>query len=412
MRLMIITDSPLAGSGFGEEMRHLAFRWAQQGHEVFFVGFSYSGRPIELQDTMFSDIPHKGAKIKLLGQYGDIPRTFGAEALNRYYNIYHPDIVILMGDPKHVASYGKLKQHLKFPILFYVTLDGLPIPPQWGEIFSIPDINIAMTEWALKEYMNVQIPMNGYIHHGVNWEWWQSNIEERKKLRQKFGIGEDETIFITWDVNQHRKRMDALLRCWKQFNPIGTKKARLLLFTDFYCRLGYNLDEKILTYGIDDSTIIRPVDLIGREKVWGCAEEPELLREIATLGDIYTSTTAGEGFGKCLLEAMTLGQVVIAPNYSAVPEVLDKYGALIPIKYRYQEPDALRSVESGIVDEEKFVEQMNYYYSNINERIELGIRAKEWARQFDYDSQIMVGWNQILDKINPDVLLARQMLRL
>jgi hypothetical protein len=92
--------------------------------------------------------------------------------------------------------------------------------------------------------------------------------------------------------------------------------------------------------------------------------------------------------------------------------VLDKYGVLIPIKYRYQEPDALRSVESGIVDEEKFTEQMNYYHSNINERIELGIRAKEWARQFDYDSQIMVGWNQILDRINPDVLLARQMLRL
>jgi glycosyltransferase involved in cell wall biosynthesis len=407
---MIITDSPLAGSGFGEEMRHIGFRLAQSGHEISFIGFSYAGRPIDIPDTMFSDVPHKGATIKLLGQYGDIRSNWGAEALARYYNIYNPDMVLIMGDPKHVAPYARLKKKLKFPLLFYVTLDGIPVLPQWGEILTVPDVNIAMTEWAMKEYMNAGIPFGGYIHHGVNWEWWQTNDVERAKLRKKYGISDDTTVFINWDTNQHRKRMDALLRCWKNFKP-ETKKAKLLLFTDFYCELGWNLDEKILQYGIDESTIIRPEQLIGREKVWGCSEEESLLREIACLGDIYISTTSGEGFGKCLLEAMAMGMTVIAPNYSAIPEVLGENGVLVPIKYLYQEPDRLRSVQSGVVDEEKFVDVMLYYYNNPEERKALGQKAKEWAREFDYDSKIMVGWLQMLSNINPDALLASQMLR-
>lgn len=414
MKIMAITDHIFAGTGFSEELRHILMRLAQLGHDISWVGMAYMGYPINIPDAIFPDIPTKGAKIKLLGSWGN-PKTYGAQALERYYHIYNPDIVLLMGDPKHVYPYGRLKKHLKFPLMFYVTLDGLPVLPQWGEILRIPDINIAMTEWAFNEYHAANMPVHAYIHHGINWQYWQMSKQEKMKIRRKYGIRDDETIFINWDVNQYRKRPDALLRCWRDFNPTA-KKAKLILFTDWYCKLGYNLEERILAYNVPRETIISPKELIGREKIWECAEEPWLIREIAALGDIYLSTSSGEGFGRCNLEAMTMGMTVIATNYSAIPEVLDKYGVLVPCYQgragRYDLHDRCRSVSGGVVDEKKFVEAMLYYYQNPKEREELGIRAKEWARMYDYDNYIMVGWNKILSSFNPDVLMAHQLLGL
>jgi glycosyltransferase involved in cell wall biosynthesis len=321
--------------------------------------------------------------------------------------------MFIFGDPIHAEPYVKLRKRLSLPILHYTTLDGLPIYQKWKELFTGIDVNVAITEWAMNEYMKAGFPMNGYVHHGINWQYWQISELQRQTIKRKYGL-EGQTVFISWDVNQYRKRIDALLRCWRDFNPLA-KKAKLVLFTDWKCRLGWDLEAKIDEYNIPRETIISPLQLTGREKIWECAEEPWMIKEIAALGDIYLSTTGGEGFGRCLLEAATAQMPVIATNYSAVPEVLDKYGVLIPTYEgragRYQMHDMARFTELGLVNEEKFTEAMLYYYDHPEERRELGIKANEWTRNFDYDSQIMVGWNQMLSQINPDVILANSLLR-
>jgi len=416
MKIMIVTDSPLAGTGFGEEMRQIAFRLAQKGHKIYYVGLSYSGYPIQLIDKQFSDLPHKGAKITLLSQGPYVTTEYGATAVYHYYKIYYPDIVLFMGDPRNILPYEKIKETLGVPLFFYVTLDGTPVPPQFKRLLSIPDINITITEWAMKEYQKHEIPIHAYIHHGINWRYWQRTQKQKQQLRRKYGIKPNEVIFITWDNNQHRKRMDALLRCWKRFITRVKTGARLILFTDWNCELGWNLEHLIKLYQIPRNTILSPKDLTGRRKTWAVLpEEPQILREIASLGDIYVSTTSGEGFGKCLLEAMALGQVVIATDYSAVPEVLGKnepngpYGCLIPIKGTFRWHDKVRSVEGGLVDEEAFVEAMIYFYSNPKTRKYLGSQARKWAKNFDY-KLIVEGWENLFRQINPDVLLASHLL--
>jgi len=226
------------------------------------------------------------------------------------------------------------------------------------------------------------------------------------------GIPEDCVLYINWEVNQHRKRLDALLRCWKAFKP-ESKNAKLLLYTDWNMehKLGWNIEDLIEQYNVPRDTIYSPTDLFKIPKYWEVSETSDELRRVARLGDIYISTTSGEGFGKCALEALSLGMPVIITNYSACPEVCVKGSILIPCyegqagKYRHD--DRRRSVAGGIVNEEKFTEAMLYLYNNPKERESLGKVGRKWAKEFDYDTKIIPQWIELFESINlEEIMLA------
>ena len=339
---------------------------------------------------------------------------FGLRGFKRNFDKYAPDLTMVMGDPKHFAPYVDAKKTIPFPFMVYTTLDGIPIHPSWKETFARVDVSICMTEWALLEFQKAGIPMAGYIHHGVNWQWMVTNEVEKQKVRESYGISNDVTLFMNWDVNQYRKRQDALLRCWKAFKP-ESKKALLYLHTDFNCHLGWNIEELIEQYDIPRETILLPRDVYGYRKYFEQAEPIEFHKTIIQMADIYVSTTAGEGQGKCSQEALSFGVPVIITDYSACPEVCEKGSILVPTYEgragRYRPHDKIGAVDRGIVNEEKFVEAMFRLYDNPDERKELGNQGREWAKTFDYDTEIIPAWLDILSRINPDVILAEEVLK-
>jgi glycosyltransferase involved in cell wall biosynthesis len=406
MKIYIFTDSPTSGTGFGEEIRNLAFRWAQHGHDIFIHSIAYHGYPYKLYDTDFSDIPQKGAHITVLGDWGN-PHDFGTIIFKENYKEYHPDIVLLFGDPHVLEKWVPLKKKLGFPLLIYVTLDGLPVNIRWLDKLNNTNLRITMTKWAQKHYRDVGVD-SVTIHHGINPEWWSTTEENKQAMKQKYGLKQNYTYFISWDMNQHRKRFDALLRCWKQFKP-ETKRAKLILWTDWWCRLGWDLDWFIKQYDIPRDTIISPMDLTGRDKYWERAEPPEVHREIAMLGDIYTTTSSGEGFGKCNLEAMGLGLPVIYTDYSAMPEVIGNAGISVPITGTFRWHDNVRSVEGGLVDETLFTQALYRLYDNKEERKKLGDIGVKRVKMFDYDKVVNPQWLSLFSQINPDVIMAKEM---
>jgi len=412
--LMLISDGPFSGTGFGEELRHVFYRLVQTGlFRISWYSLQHTGFPVYIPDSIFSDIPNKGATIKLLGTRGNI-YSFGADNFLKHYLTENPEAVLFMGDPIHIEPYLHLKKHLGFPLYMYCTLDGLPINEKWLELLQMVNVLIAMTEWAQNEYVKVGLSP-AFIHHGLNWNWWRPPNEQLKaQLRKKYKIPEDDVVFINWEVNQHRKRLDALLRCWANFKP-ESKKAKLILYTDWNLKEGYDLLKLIKEYKIPEKSVISPMELQGSPKFVDCAQTPEQLREIAFLGDIYVSPTSGEGFGKCSLEALGAGMPVIITDYSACPEVCAKGSILIPTYGektggRFRLPEYMRGVELGIVNEEKFTEAMLQLYNNHEERRNLGIIAREWAKNFDYDKVIVPKWNNLLNLINPDEILLAELL--
>lgn len=421
MHIMGISDSPFSGTGFSEELRNIFYRLVQTGEfRISWYGLQHTGFPINVPDTIFPDLPHKGAMIKLLGTRGN-PMSFGADNFLKHFLTENPEMVFFMGDPRNIVGYVDApyfwKEKYHFPLAMYCTLDGLPIHPSWLNILNKVNVLVAMTEWAQVEFVKIGLAPAA-IHHGIDWYSWKPcNTETKTKLRKKYKIPVDATIFVNWDVNQHRKRMDALLRCWSNFKP-ENKNAKLLLYTQWeeMGMMGFDINSLIEQYKIPRESIISPIDLQNSPKYVDCAETPEKLREIASLGDIFVSTTSGEGFGKCSLEALSLGIPVIITDYSACSEVCQKGSILIPTyegrKGRFTYPSGIRGVESGLVDEEKFTEAMLELYYNVKERRELGMRAREWAKNFDYDGVIIPQWRNLFNLINPDEILLAELLNL
>jgi len=415
--IMVIGDGPKSGTGFGEELRHIFYRLAQTGEfEIIWFALSEQGYPIDLPDSVFPDLPHKEAKIKVICNRGD-PFARGANVFPKHYMKYRPEIVFFMGDPLNITGYVSepynWKDKFHFPFYMYVTLDGTPVNPMYLDNLKKVNVLIAMTEWAQVEYMKSGLAPAA-IHHGVNWNWWSNNKQIKAKLRAKYRIPEDIALFINWEVNQHRKRLDALLRCWRDFHP-ETKNAKLLLYTDWEMetKLGWNIENLIKEYNVPRETIISPQQLTGTPKFWEVMEPLEAIRDIARLGDIYISTTSGEGFGKCALEAMSLGIPVIITDYSACSEVCAKGSILIPCYEgrtgRFRHQDRIRGVQAGIVNEEKFTEAMVYLYNNAKEREELGKHARKWAREFDYDTKIIPQWLHLFRSVSPEKIMMAEL---
>jgi len=401
---------PVQGQAFGEQLRNIMFRLAQHGHEVTWLNLQHFGSDVYYYDYMFSDLPHKNAKVRVVGNWGD-PKRYGSDIFVKHYKEHTPDIVFLMGDPDLLPHYLRWKKRLGFPLMFYVTLDGTPIYPQWKQYMNAPNILITMTNWARQEYENEGI-LSNTIPHGINCDWWATTKENKQKTREFYGIPEDMTVVISWDVNQWRKRFDALLRCWRDINP-EYLNAKLLLYTDWKCRMGWDIELLIEQYDVPRDTVLSPRELTGQDKLWENAESVERLKEFVQMGDIYATTTSGEGFGVCLAEAQALGMPVIAPKYSSIPEVV-KTGYHVPLyrgqagKFRWH--DSCRTVEGGVVNEGKFAEALYRLIDNKERREKMGLLARKRIRVFDLDSNIVPLWLKLFDGVDPDMIFAKEVL--
>jgi len=418
--LMAISDGPFSGTGFGEELRQVLFGLAQTGQfDISWQSLQHFGYNVEISDKMFSDIPNRGGKIRLYsGTYGDIYK-YGADSFYKNYREINPEMVLFMGDPRNIKHYRELKIRLGFPLILYVTLDGLPIHPNWLQHLNFTNVLIAMTEWAQNEYAKVGFSP-AYIHHGIRWNWWHVKEKDKYELRNKYSIPDDVVVFMNWDVPQHRKRPDALARCWRDFvkRGKGKYKAIFIWYADWNMggSLGYNIEGLLKQYKVPRENIIDPIQIQGSPKFWNRAETPDQIRKIASMGDIYMCTTSGEGFGKTKLEGLSMGMSVIVTDYSACSEVCEKGSILVPCYKgragRFRPDDRRRSVEGGIVNEKKFVDAMEYLYQDENERRRLGHEARRWAKTFDYDRQIIPAWKTILGSLDVDTIVAKELLNL
>jgi len=392
-KIMVITDGLLCGTGFSEEAKNIFYRLVQTGEfEVIWFNINSLSSPVDLPDTLFSDLPHKGATIKVVGNRGD-PRNFGAPLFQKHYLKYHPEIVFFMGDPKIIEPYVderlpiSLKDKFHFPLFFYCTLDGLPVHPK-NKFLTKANVLIAMTAWAQMEFAKLGL-QSASIHHGINWNWWSNNPKTKAMIRRKYRrvFPEDCTLFITWEVPQHRKRIDALLRAWKAFKP-ETKNTKLLIYGDWNMDegLGWNIEDLIEQYDVPRDTIISPIELTGTPKLWGVAEPIEEVRDIARMGDIYVSTTCfpegtviKKNFGVTNIEKVRIEDKIFSDGkFGCVYNhfVYDYDGEIIKIKISGRLPTAATPNHRIFVIKFPANQKSSSYWKNEMREGRLGIN--EW----------------------------------
>ena len=235
------------------------------------------------------------------------------------------DAVYRICSPFRLAPPGRAVARAPRAIAFVVTELGLA-PPNFASeadraaLLGDGDEHLVVTpsEWSWERIVEFGVAPDRVrvVPHGVDTARFRriASPDERRALRSRFGLSEDETVFLHVGAAFWAKGIDLLLRAVGVLLARG-RKVRLLV-----------KDQRAL-YGITAEQALRSLaahhpDLDG-EKVAAALVpipgnlSPELLSALYGAADAYVSPYRAEGFNLPVLEAISCG----------VPSVVTKGGA-------------------------------------------------------------------------------------
>jgi glycosyltransferase involved in cell wall biosynthesis len=263
-------------------------------------------------------------------------------------------------------------------VIGYFPIDGTPVNRVWGKTFLALNKRITYTNWAIKvikdsvpEVANKQFE---YLYHGVDTDIFvplppQLGYQARKERKTSDNsTWADKFFALSNNRFQPRKHIPGLLRVWAQFAK-GYKVCKCgnsYVATRKYCDLngcpasdvieehpGHNdvllyvhgntqermmgpgmantLQGHMLNAGFENDDINKCIQAFAGN-VYEKPISDEELNLLYNMADVNVSTTLGEGVGLSLVESAAVGTTSIAPNNSAIPEMLGSTGHIIPNK--------------------------------------------------------------------------------
>jgi glycosyltransferase involved in cell wall biosynthesis len=436
MRVLWIGD--LAPTGFGSVTKDLGVRLLKLGADLRFVSQNDTGDELpepfksrtvsllSLQTAVDSD-----GMEKVTGSSPGLGALFdGSSTATMHsgepYAPWVPEAVIILAD--FGATRHFVGQHLeafeKFagPILHYIPVEGLDLPPEWGRLWQICQ-PVAMSEFGANEIAKVTGKRPPMIYHGVDTSTFypvskvrplplkqgkQSAIISSKKaakwaLAEWLGMNNAETLpkengmvrlpkywMLRTDSHWPRKNQNQLIH---DLAPVLERNPDwgLILHTGVMGPGGYLWDTLSKLTPPQRERII-----LTRPNVDDPYVPREVLAALYNAADLYVSNSA-EGFGLTIAEALACGVAAIGADYSAVPEVIGPAGVTVPVAYH---------VDNGydhywcVLDGGVFAQRTEFLMRHHGKREDLGRKGPAHvAARFSWD----VAAQQFLDLIHESV---------
>jgi glycosyltransferase involved in cell wall biosynthesis len=208
------------------------------------------------------------------------------------------------------------------------------------------DIDIILaSDYMKKKLEKSEIFKDKRLHvipYGVNHDIFKP--VDKKEIRLKLGIPEDAYIFSFRGDNNCKKGLDYIEYVAKNLN--SDKKVFFLVFGGNY--FSENKTEFKFPY-----------------KEYGWIKDDYLMSDIYNASDLFLMPSLVESFGMMAAEAMSCGVLPIVLDNTALPDVVNA-------------PDCGVSV---IRDKEKFLETIEYFMINDEERLSRGLKCLKFARK-------------------------------
>jgi len=222
------------------------------------------------------------------------------------------------------------------------------------------------------------------LYHGVDIEVFKRLPKEqiensRKQLNKKF-------IVNMTGTNQLRKQYPIALEAFARF---AQDKDDVLLFlhTQRYLSVGWNLDKLIRLFNLNGKVVFT-------DGIMGANGIPkEDLNLVYNVADVYLSTSCGEGQQLPLLENMAIGQPIIYPDNTSLPEFMKDCGIAIPTDHWTIFPNNDRELIRPIPSSKHITDALNKLYYDESYCNELGNKAYNRFKEM-YD-QGLFDWKKI-----------------
>ncbi|EHR5462514.1 TPA: glycosyltransferase [Vibrio parahaemolyticus] len=151
------------------------------------------------------------------------------------------------------------------------------------------------------------------LHNGIDLNKYRFNKETRFAYRSEIGVNEDETLLLSVGRLTEAKDYPNLLNAFSSL-LLTERKVKLAIIGDGDKRQELKILAEEL--GIEDK-----VNFIGLSH-----QVPQWM----SAADIFVLSSAWEGFGLVVAEAMAAERVIVATDCGGVGEVVSKYGFLVP----------------------------------------------------------------------------------
>lgn len=285
---------------------------------------------------------------------------------------FSPDKILLFQDIFNIdAVLPMIKQWNKdVPVMAYFPIDGNPVSAAWKEALETPDHLVTYTKWGVNSVnevhpFTVQKGMD-YLYHGVDTNWFHpisGTIQRRFKEEQGW---KDKFAVISVNRFQPRKMLPVAIRAFALFNkgykvcscgnvylasrttcdlngcgPASVVDQKLGR-TDSIFYLHCNTQERmmgpgranllqshLINAGFTNDDINKSISIFAGNIYENPVSEANL-NIMYNNADVNLSSTLGEGVGLSLVEASAAGTTSIAPNNSAIPEMLGDTGHIVP----------------------------------------------------------------------------------
>jgi len=455
MRILPVSDSPWAPTGFGTNTKNIAAIFAEAGHKVGYGGCQNPSHDpnYEVEWPIGSG---KKQKMELLPLMHPGEEKFGERSFPEWVEKFKPDLVFThldiqmfsymtqvktpMGinlptvDPqgkalspaeisRHAKKALKMAQKSRFKIGSIIPIDGQPSIPAWQITLKDVDYPVAMSEYG-KTVMKLDFPDLGntwhkkvkVIPHGVDTDFFKPRLTNKPDA------------FIVGCVarNQHRKNIPRLLRSFKIFverNKLTPNDTKLLLHMNWTDHMGWNIDYmtspsvyNIREYMMDPT--------MGNLESGEHPDENGMV-DIYNMMDVHALPTGGEGFGIPTLEAMSCGRPNIICNYTTSYELVgaDKpecpenmvmphgwdgddnlietdRGFLVPYKDMMWDTPIRAAPRRALWDEQKGADALEYYYHNRDVCRQHGKNSRKYAiKYYDWKRTIGPTWKNWIGSI-------------
>lgn len=359
--IIIVSNTPVAPSGYGQQTKQLAQRIKADGIPVG-VSANY-GAPTNMEVEGIQVFAE--GLIKYANDSG--PENIAMAASQGGFGITLFDVWVAINEAYHAL-----------PVVAWVPIDHDPVPPRVAEwcIKGGNKLIVAMSKHGEQALLKAGVPRDRlvYIPHAIDTKIWSP---DGPTCRDVLRVPEDAHLTVITAMNKgKRKSFPEMLKAWALFAE-SHKDAYLYLHTDRWGHLdGINLIPVLKAVGAPEDRI-RWVNSSQMRAGIPAATLASIMRS----ADVLLLASRGEGFGIPVIEAQACGTPVIVTDWTAQPELVRDHGYIADGQLDWDEMQeswwkipAVESIVEGLV-----VNYINTKGGDIN-------RHALAAKMFEYDA--------------------------
>lgn len=418
-KILWLSDHPLVPSGVGIQAKYVITELlGTKRYQFYCFGGAIKHPQYDLQQVAPDQFGEGNWLIQPVDGHGN------KEQLRRVLQEYKPDALVLFTDPRFFYWVWEMEDEIRqvCPIVYWHVWDNDPIPEFNRPIYEATDfiMSLSLKTHGILQGLNFDPERHSYVPHAEPEDLFKPLPDDQvfAARKQHFGPFADREFIVMWNNRNARRKMtgDVIESFGRLVDRIGRGKAALLMHTAAGDPEGQDVNSVVRKLGLEDHFIL------SESRV-----SPEQLNMMYNCADCVINISNNEGFGLGTLESLYAGTPIVVNMTGGLQfQIGDWWCDLKDFSNQDKLTKVARSrkgthnwwgvpvypatrnlvgsqqvpyiYDDRVNNDDVAAALEKMYKMGRKKRKELGLRAREWAKQEFGLKKMADGWDAGLTK--------------